>query len=146
MPKASLTFIDDYGRTTKRVYELESQVDIAAYVAAIAGLLTDIQAVSDLGCVRADLIIDGITSGFAVTSGANVDVGATFQGLIDGGNGKKASLKLPGIKAAMVNTDGSVDLADSDIIAYLANWETAGAYQLSDGETIASWVKGMLDK
>lgn len=146
MPKVSVTMIDDYGRTTKRVYEIETQVDLATYTAAVAALLVDIQAVSDLGVVRADLILDGITAGYAVTAGANVDVGATFSGLIDGGNGKKASLKLPGIKAAVVNADGTVDLTDADVIAYLANWLTAGDYMLSDGETISSWLRGTLDK
>jgi hypothetical protein len=146
MAKVSLSLIDSYGRTSKRVYELEDQATIAAYEAAVTAFLVDYQAVSDLGVVRCDLILTAVVPGYAVTAGANVDVGATFSGLVDGGNGKKASLKLPGVKPALVSADGSVDIEGVEIAAWLDNWETAGDFQLSDGETIATWLRGVLDK
>jgi hypothetical protein len=142
----SLSMIDSFGRTTKKLVELETQVDLAAYQAAAVAYLAALQAVTDLGVVRADLIIDAISAGFAVTAGANVDVGATFSGLITDGNGKKASLKLPGIKLSLVDADGSVDVEDVTVAAWLAQYLAAGAFMLSDGETIASWLAGILDK
>lgn len=144
--KLSVTLVDAYGRTTKRVIGMEDQVLLADYNTAAAALLTDLAAVSDLGVVKADLLInvDGVEQTDPV-AGANVDVGATFSGWIALGDGKKASLKLPGVKAALVSADGSVDI--TGVIAdYLANWETTGDFNLSDGEQIASWIRGALDK
>jgi hypothetical protein len=140
----SVTMNDDYGRETRKLLEMESQVDLATYGTVAAAMLTALQAVTDLGVVRADLILPGIASGFAVTSGANRDTGATFQGYIDGGDGKKASTKVPGIKPALVDADGSIDITGV-VATYLAAFETAGDFRLSDGETIDSWIKGTLD-
>lgn len=144
--KLSLTLVDDYGRTTKRVIGMEDQVLLADYNTAAAALLTDLAAVSDLGVVKADLIIN--VEGAEQTdpdTGANVDVGGTFSGWIALGDGKKASLKIPGVKAALVSSDGSIPIT-GDIAAYLANWESTGDFNLSDGEQIDSWIRGALDK
>lgn len=149
MPYLSLTLADDYGRTTRKLIELEVQVLLADYVTLAAAFMTHLEAVTDLGVIRCDLVIDDVDTGFALTAGANVDVGATFAGYIyGGGNGKKASLKLPGIKAAMLNGDGTVDLADAAIVSFLAYWlqATPNDMLLSDGEKISSWIRGKLDK
>lgn len=149
MPFFSLTLADDYGRTTRKLIELAGETLLADYVTVAAAFMTATEAVTDLAVIRCDLVIDNIDPGFALTAGANVDVGATFTGYIyGGGNGKKASLKLPGIKAAMLNGDGTVDMADAAIIAFLAYWleATPAVCQLSDGEEISSWIRGKLDK
>jgi hypothetical protein len=146
MPFLSLTLIDDYGRTTKKLVEMSDQVDLATYTSVAAGYITELQAVTDLGVVRADLIIDAITAGFAVTAGANIDVGATFTGLISSGNGKKASLKLPGVKPGKVSADGTIDVAEADIEDWLELYGALGDFELSDGETVATWLRGTLDK
>lgn len=149
MPYFSLTLADDYGRTTRKLIEIVAQTTLADYVTLAGAFMTHLEAVTDLGVIRCDLVIDDIDTGFALTSGANVDVGATFSGYIHGGgNGKKASLKLPGIKATMLNGDGTVDLADAAIIAFLAYWldATPEDMLLSDGEHISSWIRGKLDK
>jgi len=144
--KLSVTLVDDYGRTTKRVIGMEDQTLLADYDTAAAALLTDLAAVSDLGVVKADLIInvDGAEATDPET-GANVDVGGTFSGWIASGDGKKASLKVPGVKASLVSADGSIAIT-GDMAAYLANWGTAGDFNLSDGEQISSWIRGALDK
>jgi hypothetical protein len=144
--KLSLTLVDAYGRTTKRIIGMEDQALLADYETAAAALLTDLAAVSDLGVVKADLIIN--VSGAEQTdpvAGANVDVGGTFSGWIALGDGKKASLKVPGIKPALVSADGTIPIVD-DVADYLANWETTGDFNLSDGEQIDSWIRGALDK
>lgn len=146
MPKLSVTLIDAYGRTTHRVYGMEDQALLADYTAAAAAFLTDLGGVSDLGVVRADLIInvDGVEATDPV-AGANVDVGATFSGLIVDGNGKKASAKVPGIKASLVSADGSIAISGATA-SYLANFEDEADLNLSDGEQIDSWIRGSLDK
>lgn len=145
MPILSMTLADAYGRQTTRRYEMETQVDILTYQTVADAFSAALQAVTDLALVRADLILQGITAPFAVTAGANVDVGGTFSGYIDGGDGKKASMKLPGVKVAFVDPDGSIPLVGA-IDTWLSSFETAGAFRLSDGETIDAWIRGTLDK
>jgi hypothetical protein len=144
--KLSLTLADAYGRTTKRVVEIGSEDTRAEMVAAAAAFSALLEAVTDLQLVRADWIVQAVDAGFEVTSGANVDVGGTVSGFLTDGNGKKGSLKIPGIKAALVQADGSLDLTDEDLAAYLAQFEALGNCYISDGESVASWIKGVLDK
>lgn len=141
----SVRYIDSQNRTTTRRYEMADQVLLADYVAAASGFLTILESDTDLGVERADLVIPEVSAGFAVTAGANVDVGATFTGNLDVGGGKKASLKLPGVKAAKWGTNGNVPI-DGTIGSLLALFETDGDFRLSDGEQIDAWVKGTLDK
>lgn len=144
--KLSVTMVDDYGRTTKRVYGMEDQVLLADYETAAAAFLVQIGLVSDLGIVRADLNIN--VAGLEATDpdeGANVDVGATFSGLLADGDGKKASAKIPSIKAALVSADGSVAIAGA-VATYLALFEEDADFNLSDGEQISSWLRGALDR
>lgn len=145
MPILSITMNDAYGRQTNRRYEMETQVDIATYGLVADAFIAALQAVTDLGVVRADLILRSISSGFAVTAGANVDVGATFSGYLAAGGGKKAAMRLPGIKASLVDADGSVPITGVTA-TWLGEFETAGDFELSDGETISSWIRGALDK
>lgn len=145
MPLLSVTMVDDYGRQTVRKYEMETQVDLLTYGSVADAFIASLQNVTDLGVVRCDLILRAISAGFAVTADANVDTGATFSGYIDGGDGKKASTRIPGIKLALVDDDGSVPITGV-VATHLAHFETAGDYELSDGETIDSWIRGTLDK
>lgn len=146
MPKLSLTMDDAYGRSTKRIIELKPQVLHADLVTNAQAIVNRLQDVTDLGVVRADIILDGDVTGFAATAGSNVDVGGTFTGWIEGTQGKKASLKVPGIKPTLVDADGSIPLTGNTDV-YLASWvEGAEIAFLSDGEHIASWIRGTLDR
>lgn len=141
----SITLVDDYGRTTKRVYGMETETLLADYQTNAAAFITALTAATDLGCVRGNLLIPITDPTFAVTSGANVDVGATASGWINSGTGKKASMKIPGIKATLVSADGSV--AISGVTAtFLALFEAAAKFNLSDGEQIDAWIRAALDR
>jgi len=142
----SLTMQDSYGRQTRRIIEVAVQTTVAEMITAAGVLSTALEAVTDLQLIRADWIVRAVDAGFAAQAGSNVDVGGTVSGLLTDGNGKKGSLKIPGIKAALVNTDGTIKLEDTDMAAYLALFEAAGGSFISDGETVASWIKGTLDK
>lgn len=149
MPYLSVTLADDWGRTTRKLIELEIQTLLADYVALAAAFMNHLEAVTDLGVIRCDLVVNDIDTGFAVTADANVDKGGTFVGYIyEGGNGKKATLKLPGIKSSMLNGDGTIDMSDAAIVSFLAYWlqATPNDMLLSDGEKISSWIRGKLDK
>lgn len=142
----SCVFIDSRGRHTNRRYEVETQTLKADYGTLATAFAAEIEAITDLGLVSVTLLRPlGVS--FAVTANANVDVGATFNGLVTGGEGKQASIKMPGFKMALVDGDGSIDLDDADVAAFLDRFLTAaGDFLLSDGEQMASWTKGSLDR
>jgi hypothetical protein len=143
----SLSMVDDYGRTTRKVIEMVPQVLLADMVLEAQAYVDALEDVTDLSVVRADIIVKGAVSGFSVTAGANVDVGATFSGFITDGDGKKASLKVPGFKAGLVSGDGTVDITQVVVDTYLDEYVSPGnGARISDGETISEWIKGSLDK
>ena len=109
-----------------------------------AAFLTALEAVTDLGCVKARISFEATSPEFAETAGANIDVGATASGWITAGQ-KKASMKIPGIKAALVSADGSVSIAGATA-TFLALFEDAAVFNLSDGEQIDTWIRAALDR
>lgn len=147
MPRAvlSVTLVDDHGRTTHRRYGMASQTLLADFETAAQAFFTAIEAVTDLGVVRADFIIPVDDPSFATTADSNIDTGMTASGWIEGGNGSKASMKLPGIKYSLVDTDGSVPITGA-VATWLAMFEDAADFELSDKEQIASWIRASLDK
>ena len=144
MTKMSVTLEDSYGRTTTRVYGMEDQTLLADYETAAQAFLTALEAVTDLGVVKATFLIPVESPEFAVTAGANVDTGATASGWVSDGY-KKASLKVPGIKPALVSADGSVAITGATA-TFLAFFEDSDDFNLSDGEQIESWIKAALDR
>lgn len=143
----SVTMQDAYGRETHKRIEVKEQVDLAAYSALFNDVLTDLQAITDLALVRADLTISNyIPMAGVPAAGANIDVGGTFQGELAGEENRKASHKVPGISAAYVGTAGIIDPTQADVVDYLAHFLEAGQCLLSDGESMGSWILGSLDK
>lgn len=142
--KLHLTLDDAYGRTTHRTYGMEEVTTLAQMQTDAAELLAALAAVSDLGCVKASISFDVTSPEYAETAGANVDVGATASGWITAGQ-KKASMKIPSIKAASVGSDGTVAIAGV-VATFLALFEDADVFNLSDGEQIDTWIKCTLDK
>lgn len=143
--KLSLTLEDSKKRTTKRVYGMDTQTLLADYLTAIGTFLTALTAVTDLGMVKADLIIPVTGLTWAYTAGANIDVGGTASGWLDTTEPKKASAKIPHIKDSLVSADGSIAISGATA-TYLAEFETDADFTLSDGEQIDSWIKASLDK
>jgi len=142
--KLSLTLDDAYGRTTKRVYGMEDEALLANLQTSGAAFITALTAVTDLGCVKANFIIPLTDPAFAETAGANVDVGATASGWVTAGM-KKASMKIPGIKATLVDADGSVPITGV-VATFLGLFEDAANFNLSDGEQIEAWIRAALDR
>lgn len=144
MTKLHVTLDDAYGRTTARTYGMEEVTTLAQMQTDAAELLTALEAVTDLGCVKATISFEVTSPEFAETAGANVDVGATASGWITAGQ-KKASMKIPGIKAALVGSDGSVAISGATA-TFLALFEDADVFNLSDGEQIDTWIRCALDR
>jgi len=145
--KLSVRMSDDYGRSTNRVYGMETQALLADYVTAYSAFFTALAAVTDLSMEKADLIIQISGEEWAVTSGANLDTGATASGLIDAGLGKRASMKIPGIKPALVSADGTVAISGATA-TFLNEFISTGDFTLSDGEQIevGGWTRASLDR
>ena len=139
-----LTLDDAYGRTTHRNYGMEEVTTLAQMQTDAAELLTALEAVSDLGCVKASISFDVTSPEYAETAGANIDQGATFSGWIDAGM-RKGTMKIPSIKPASVETDGSVLIAGV-VATFLALFEDADVFNLAHGNQIESWIRGSLDK
>ncbi len=142
--KLHVTLDDAYGRTTSRVYGMEEVATLAQMQTDAAELLTALEAVSDLGCVKARISFEVTDPAYAETAGANIDVGGTLSGWVDAGQ-KKASLKIPSIKPALVSADGSIAIAAATA-TFAALFEDADVFNLSDGEQIETWIRGTLDK
>lgn len=142
--KLSVTMEDAYGRTTTRVYGMEDQALLADYITASTSFLAALEAVTDLACVKASFIIPLADPTWDVVAGANVDSGATASGWVDAGQ-KKASMKIPTIKPALVGSDGTVAITGA-VATFLAEFEDAADFNLSDGEQIESWIRAKLDK
>ena len=142
--KLHVTMDDAYGRTTHRTYGMEEETTLAQMQTDAAAFLTALEAVTDLGCVKASISFDVTAPEFAETALASVDRQGTFSGWIDAGM-KKASLKIPGIKLSLVAADGSI--ADAGATAtFLGLFESAAVFNLSDGEQIETWIRGALDR
>jgi len=143
--KLSMTLCDVKNRTTTRSYEMATQVLLADYLTEFATFLAALDAVTDLGSLRGKITLDLDSDTFALVGDANIDTGATFSGFIDGGDGSKASMRIPGIKMALVGDGGAVPLTGA-VATFLALFETAGAFTLAKGKTIDTWISGALDK
>jgi len=142
--KLHVTLDDDHGRTTHRTYGMEEVTTLAQMQTDAAELLTALEAVSDLGCVKASISFDVTSPEYAQVADANIDTGGTFSGWINAGM-KKGSMKIPGIKYSLVGADGSIAIAGA-VATFLALFEDADVFNLSDGEQIESWIKGALDR
>lgn len=140
---AKLRMRDAFSRYTSK--ELETETDVLADAqTAVTAFLTDLNPCTDLTVESVSYSLKDATQTIAGEAGSNVDVGATFRGRV--ASGEIAVVKIPGFPLAKVGANGYIDLSDLDVAALLDNWEAAGAFTLSDGETIAEWVDGQLDK
>lgn len=139
--EVGIELLDAYGRITTRRFSV-TDATIADALTSVGGLITDFLAVSDLGTVKHDIATRTVATN-AAQAGANKDVGGTLHCRLD--NAKMYPLKIPGVKASMVNTDGSLKIADADIVAYVANFLTGGKFRVSEGNYITEILYGELD-
>ena len=137
-----ITMVDDFGRSqTKGVETIDTIV--ADAITHIGEYLTALHAVSDAGWQKQDYLAAGVVTQ-APGSGANRDVGATVRVTLD--SGKNYAFKIPMPAAAIINADGSVDIADENVLALIALFESAGDLRVSDGNYITAVLGGSLDK
>ena len=144
----TVTLIDEEKRTTTRRFQLVEDETPADAVTDIGTFITALKAVTECGVIRAQLLVPVDPTPTTGGAGSNIDAGATVSGWVNEYL-KKASLKWPNPDATARKGDGSIDLDDNDVKAFLGLFENDdGICQLSDGEQIAAgkWIKGKLDK
>lgn len=134
---------DSMGRITRKKIEYDGDV-LADANTAVDGLLTDLNAVTDLECIGVSYQTKDATQVFAGELASNIDTGATFRGRV--ASGEVVTVKVPGFKQSLVSADDVIDVADVTVAAYLDNFEAAGDFLISDGESVAAWLSGRMDK
>jgi len=143
MPIVKFRLKDEKGRSTYVNVEVNGADNDAIVVNATqAGVL--LQDVTNLELLSGVLSTPIPVSGTAAAVGSRTDLGGKVRGVSDD-DGKIVLVRIPDPIAAIVNTTGGFDLAEVNLAAYLAEFETGGDHNCSDGEQVASWVYGELD-
>lgn len=143
--KLQVTMIDQQGYTRKVTVEIMG-ADAAATFLNATGVLATLQDVSRLGTTKANLGIKMSAVGDPAGTPSYSDLGATFRG-ISHTDGEIVTLKIPDILTDAINIDGTVDILNATVKAYLDNFVFGtGLAMLSDGEQVDYWINGVLDK
>jgi hypothetical protein len=138
----TVQLMDDLNTSVTKRYEMEATT-LAQAAIDMGVLAAHLLAVTDLGIVSVTYSIKDTAEASSPAAGSNVDTGATFRLRLD--SGKVASHKIPGFPQSKVGGNRAIDPADADVVAYFGNFETAGAFKLSDGETVDIVLSGTYD-
>lgn len=138
----TFTTIDAYARQGKKGYEGVDTVMADAQTSA-AALLADFNGLTLLGVVKESFTTDVLVFQSA-QAGANLDAGATIRTRLN--NGKLYSFKIPAPVAAVINSDGSIDVTNALVTDFIANFESAGKYRVSEGNYVVAILGGELDR
>jgi len=144
----TVTLIDADKRTTTRRFQLVEATTHADAVTDIQTFVAALKAVTNCGVVKATLLVPVDPTPTAGASGSNIDAGATVTGWITEYL-KKGTVKWPDPDSTARKGDGTIDLADAGVAAFLELFEaTGGIMQVSDAEVIMEngWIKGKLDR
>lgn len=139
---ATVTLIDSLNSIVKKRFELEATTLVQAKIDCNL-LIADLLAVTDLGVVSISYTDKDDTEESVAAANSSIDAGATFRLRLD--NGAVAVHKIPGFPISKASSDRNIDVADVDVVAYFANFESAGAFLLSDGQYITAVLSGKFD-
>lgn len=135
------TLEDAYGRNTSKKYLVEA-VDVAAARTAASDMAADLAQLTEAQILWYT-VAEKITYSDTVDAGANKDEGVTF--VVRKTDNEKATIKVPAPINAIFNTDGTVDLTNSAVSSFMANF-LSGVFLVSDGEVVDSLLSGRLDE
>lgn len=138
----SLTLYDAYHtKPTTRSFKIFA-ADFAAAQTAVEAFVPDYQAVTELWITESRLT-DTETYTGVVGARANKDEGMTLSVRLVNEN-KKAIVQVPGPIAGIRNSDGTIDLTEAVMTAFMAHY-TDGTILVSDGEEVEAFLGGKLD-
>lgn len=139
----TFTLLDAYGRTTTRRYgnNRSLMADALTDSATMVGLL---EAISLSAVSKYSIASVVPVASPSPEAGANNDAGCTIHCRMD--NAKLVGLKVPAIDPAKVEADGSIDIADSDVAAFVGAFATGAHWRVSEGNYISLAVSAELDR
>jgi hypothetical protein len=140
--KATIGLVDSLSTEVVKRVECEATT-LVQVLLDLAELITDLEAVSDLGVTNVSITEKTAAFASAAAEGSSVDAGATFRLRL--ADGSVASHKIPGFPISKVGGNRAIDPEDTDVAAYFDNYKAAGAFTLSDGEVITEVLSGTFD-
>lgn len=138
----TFTLVDAYSRNGSKRFEGRATTVAQAQTDATA-LMADFAGITLAGAYKRTFSVAEALSE-AVETGANLDAGGTIHCRLD--NGKQYAIKIPAIDPDLVGTDGSIDIAAAGITDFIGNFESTGAYRLSEGNYVTAILYGELDR
>ena len=141
--KLAVTLYDYHGYEMVKKFEIRG-ADANAIAANAAAFLANLQAVTRLGTRKAAVLIPIAGEADPVTP-SYTDLGATIRGK-SATDGETVIVKVPDILPAAIQVDGTIDLTNAAVDAFLDNFLATGVAYVSDGESVDSWLYGTLDK
>src|SRR3989304_6285145 len=103
--RATLEMDDSMNRTVSKSLECEATV-LATAITDVAALLTDLEAISDLGVVKVSYSSKDTSGAFDENDPSNVDTGATFR--LRTTLGEVVRYKIPGFKQSLGEGEGQI--------------------------------------
>jgi hypothetical protein len=137
----SVSLVDAYGRSASKRFDIVAATQPDAITLA-GGFMADLALITELRILWYD-VSERVVYSDSVDTGANRDEGVTFSVRTE--DNEKAVIKVPGPINGMFNADGSVDLTDGGVAAFIANY-LAGDVLVDDGEVVTELISGRLDK
>lgn len=147
---ATFSFMDGGGNVVTRDYEMDPDVVTFddANTAALA-ILTDIQAMTDAALPRYRVYQNNDEGALVIpATTVQVENTASLTVLLTAAGNKKGNLNVPAPKATIfVNPvngpqNNIVNMSATPVVNFLANFEAAGFFTVSDGEEIARGLSG----
>lgn len=140
--QTKLTLRDAYNRYGSKSFEGTATTIVGAQADA-AALAADLDAISLAATVKTR-VADEVLIASTPEEGANIDAGATLHCRLD--NGKLYGLKIPAVDPSIVNQDGSVNIASTLLLAFVAHFQAGGEFTVSEGNLITAVEYGELDR
>lgn len=146
MPQFTVTYdmVDAYGRSARKTYETKATMaDFAAASAAASALAADLAGLTEAEILSYTVALRSTYSD-SVTTGANKDEGVTL--VLRKEDNFKGVLRVPAPINAIFDAQGSVDITDAAVTAFVSNFLTGADFVFSDGEQASALLSGRLDK
>ncbi len=147
---ATFSFMDGGGNVVTRDYEMDP--DVATFEdanTAATGILADIVAMTDAALPRYRVYQNNDEGSLVIpATTVQVENQASLTVLLTAAGNKKANLNMPAPKASIfVNPvngpqNNIVNMSATPVVNFLANFEVAGSFTVSDGEEIARGLTG----
>jgi len=139
--------VETSGKKTRKRFEQSAPADDTAARAAALALVTDLAAITDAVVASYHTYQEFVEDALSLPASAELQNQAVIQLSIDDEPTKSATVIVPAPKDAIFagatgpNYD-ILDVADTDLIAFVANFTTEALYYVSDGEQAETLLGG----